>query len=71
MFSQLDLLDCVLWNESRTKDCAERIWNAVNLPEYSLPHVGVNTLDETIGYARGRPKARQTGTKNWPASAGA
>jgi hypothetical protein len=47
-----DVLEYVLWGDGQTGDCAERIWNAVYLPEWSLPHLGVSTLGELIGYAR-------------------
>lgn len=38
--------------DAQVSDCAERIWNAVYAPEWSLPHLGVNTLGELLGYAR-------------------
>lgn len=47
-----DLLDFVIWGDSVTPNCAERIWDGAHSPEWKMPGLGENTLGELIGYAR-------------------
>jgi hypothetical protein len=47
-----DVLDFVLWGDVAIADPAQRIWTAISTPEWYIPHIGVNSLGELMGYAR-------------------
>ncbi|HLK15198.1 MAG TPA: phospholipase D family protein [Fimbriimonadaceae bacterium] len=47
-----EILDFVLWGDAAVADPAERIWAAISTSDWSIPHLGLNSLGEMIGYAR-------------------
>jgi hypothetical protein len=47
-----EILDYVIWADETESNCAERLWNATQDPAWRLPHLGVHTLSELLGYAR-------------------
>lgn len=47
-----EILDFVLWGDAIAADPAERIWAAISTSDWSIPHLGLNSLGEMIGYAR-------------------
>lgn len=45
----LDLLNYVVWGSGHV---AERIWNAIRSDEWAIPHIGLSSLGEIVGWAR-------------------
>lgn len=50
-WSVLELLNYVFY-EGREEDLWERLYTAARTPEYSLPHYGLNSIAELVGWAR-------------------
>ncbi|MCA9720174.1 MAG: phospholipase D family protein [Myxococcales bacterium] len=46
------VLEHALWGDRVEPDCAERLWRVTQDPEWRLPHLGIHTLAELLGYAR-------------------
>lgn len=47
--SMLDLLNYVVWGNGNV---AQRLWHAIRSDQWSIPHIGLSSLGEVIGWAR-------------------
>jgi len=47
--SALDLLNYVVWGDG---SIAGRLWNAVRSDQWAIPHIGLSSLGEIVGWAR-------------------
>jgi len=47
--TMLDLLNYVVWGSGHV---AERIWNAIRSDDWAIPHIGLSSLGEIVGWAR-------------------
>lgn len=45
----LDLLDFVVWGDGNV---AERLWNGTHDDRWTIPHIGLSSLGEIVGWAR-------------------
>lgn len=45
----LDLLNYVVWG---TGNVSARLWNAIRSDEWAIPHIGLSSLGEIVGWAR-------------------
>lgn len=46
------VLEHALWGDHEEPVCAERLWRVTQDPDWRLPHLGIHTLAELLGYAR-------------------
>ncbi len=47
-----EVLEYALWGDREEPVCAERLWRVTQDPNWRLPHLGLHTLAELLGYAR-------------------
>ena len=45
----LDLLNYVVWGNGSV---AARLWNAIRSDQWAIPHIGLSSLGEVVGWAR-------------------
>lgn len=46
------VLEHALWGDREEPVCAERLWQVTQDPNWRVPHLGIHTLAELLGYAR-------------------
>ncbi|MNY59797.1 hypothetical protein D3C86_1962770 [compost metagenome] len=47
--TMLELLNFVIWGNGNV---SARIWNAIRSDDWAIPHIGLSSLGEIVGWAR-------------------